>query len=229
MNKLTRTLHPEIRVIDETKGLVDYIASDEAIDSYHEVIRAKGWRFNRFAKNAPFVDSHDYWSLDKQLGKVVEWKLVKGQLVERVQWAIDVAENTLAQLGWKMTVAGYLKAVSVGFIPTGWVHSFDETGVYEQQLKELGKSRDDRIRTIYLEQEQIELSACLIGANPNAVAKSFKAGVLSEEDLDRLTTKLEQFAAHGHAASTPGTAAPSTPPGADRESFLRQLKALTNR
>jgi phage/plasmid-associated DNA primase len=39
-------------------------------------------------------------------------------LVETVKWAHDVPENRLAQLGYAMTKAGHLKAVSVGFIPT---------------------------------------------------------------------------------------------------------------
>ena len=48
--KLIRTIHPEIRVIDEAEGLVEYVASDESIDSYREIIRAKGWKFNLFKK-----------------------------------------------------------------------------------------------------------------------------------------------------------------------------------
>src|SRR5262245_42586020 len=100
--KLTRTIHPEVRVLDETKGLVQYVASDESLDSYREVIRAAGWRFTNFSRNAPFVDSHDYSSIDKLVGKVTEFKVDKGRLVETVQWAIDVPGNLLAQRGFAM-------------------------------------------------------------------------------------------------------------------------------
>ena len=72
---LIRTLCPKIRVLDAAKGLVEYVASNETIDSYREIIRADGWRFSRFAKNAPFVDSHDYSSVDKLLGKVVDFRV----------------------------------------------------------------------------------------------------------------------------------------------------------
>jgi len=57
METLRRILHPETRIIDATKGIVDYVASDETIDSFKEIIRAAGWRFTNFAKNSPFVDS----------------------------------------------------------------------------------------------------------------------------------------------------------------------------
>ena len=102
-DKLIRTIHPEIRIVDASKGIVDYIASDETIDSYREVIRADGWRFTMFQKNAPFVDSHNYHCIDKLLGQVIDFHIEGRQLVERVQWAIDVEDNKLAKIGWKMT------------------------------------------------------------------------------------------------------------------------------
>lgn len=188
MKKLIRTIHPEIRVLDNAKGLVEYVASDESVDSYREIIRADGWRFNLFSKNAPFVDSHDYGTLEKLLGSVVDFKIVGKKLVETVQWAVDVADNKLAQLGWKMTAAGYLKAVSVGFFPTKMVTRWDsDQSGYLAELTSLNLKPEQGIRAIYQEQEQIELSACIIGANPNALAKSYKAGVIDDADLDLLS------------------------------------------
>jgi hypothetical protein len=188
MKTLRRTIHPEIKVLDAAKGLVEYVASDESIDSYREIIRADGWRFTRFAKNAPFVDSHEYGTLEKLLGQVVDFKVAGKKLVETVQWAVDVADNKLAQLGWKMTAAGYLKAVSVGFLPTRVVSKWDSDPMpYALAMQEMGLGKDSNVRAIYLEQEQIELSACIIGANPNALAKSFKAGVIDDADLEFLS------------------------------------------
>ena len=40
---------------------------------------------------------------------------------------------------------------------------------------------------IYREQEQIELSQCILGANPNALAKAYAAGCLSEEEIDQFS------------------------------------------
>lgn len=193
MNTLRRTIHPETRVLDAKTGLVEYIASDESLDSYREVIRADGWRFNNFSKNAPFVDSHDYSTIEKQLGAVLDFAVVGRKLVETVQWAKDVAANKLAQLGWAMTEAGFLKAVSVGFMPVKTASRWDQNqNDYNAQLADLGLDKADdarKPRTIYLEQEQIELSAVIIGANPNALAKSYKAGLLTDADLEMLSTE----------------------------------------
>lgn len=198
MKTLHRTLHPEIRVLDAAKGLVEYIASDETVDSYREIIRAEGWRFTNFKKNAPFVDSHDTWSIDKQLGKVVDFRVDKKRLVETVQWAIDAGlpESHLANIGWKMTQAGYLKAVSVGFWPTKMVNRWDadRTG-YDQQLAELQMTTlpdSQKPRSIYVEQEQVELSAVIIGANPNALAKARRDEVLSEAEMEAIR-KVRSF------------------------------------
>jgi len=181
---LLREIHPEIRIIDQVQGLVDYVASDETLDHYQEVIRASGWRFTHFQKNSPFLDSHQSFTIGNILGKVVDWRIEKNQLVQRVQWAKDIP-GTLAEWGWKMTVAGFLKAVSVGFYPTRYATKWDaDKAAWLQQLKDLGLHEEQGVRTVYYEQEQIELSACVIGANPNALAKAYKAGALNDEDLD---------------------------------------------
>ena len=192
---LRREIHPEVRVIDSKKGLVEYVASDETLDSYREVIRANGWKFSRFHKNAPFVDSHEYGTLERLVGKVVDFTVKGKQLVETVQWAIDVTENKLAQLGWKMTEAGYLKAVSVGFVPLKMISKWDgqyahDRATWTTQLQELGLSEEQAPRRIFIEQEQIELSACIIGANPNALAKCYKAGLMDDATLEMIS--LEQ-------------------------------------
>ncbi len=153
-----------------------------------------GWLFNRFSKNAPFVDSHDYSTIGKLLGKVVDFRIEAGKLVERVQWAKD-DPNTFAGWGWKMTVGGFLKAVSVGFYPTKYVTKWDsDQSGYIGQLKELGLNIEQaaKVCCVYVQQEQIELSACIIGANPNALAKAYKGGCLTEEDLENISRKIAQ-------------------------------------
>jgi len=184
--RLVRMIHPEVRVVDAGRGIVDYIASDESIDSYREIIRAGGWRFTHFQKNAPFVDSHDYSSIGKCLGKVIDFRVEGAQLIERVQWAVDVPENELAQIGWRMTEAGYLKAVSVGFFPVKYLTP-SSGEAWGAELKELGLPADAAVRTIYTEQEQVELSCCVVGANANALARAYRAGAIDDADLETLS------------------------------------------
>lgn len=222
MKKLIREIHPEIKIVDAAKGIVDYVASDESLDSFREIIRADGWRFTRFRKNAPFVDSHDYYSLDKLLGKVIDFRVEGRTLVERVQWAIDVAENKMAQLGWKMTQAGYLKAVSVGFFPVRYVFP-DGSDNWKSQLKDLGLAENTPVRTIYTEQEQIELSAVIIGANPNALAKAYKSGAIDDSDLDTLSQEYSKRQT-APAADPPADAAEAYQRGC--EEFLRNFQNI---
>jgi hypothetical protein len=217
-----RLLNAEIKVIDQDAGIVDFIASDESIDSYGEIVRVKGWRFNRFQKNAPFVDSHNYRTVENLLGKVIDWKVSKGQLIERVQYAIEDPEHKLAQIAWKLTLNGYLKAVSVGFIPTKWVSKWGEGAGYLKELASLGLDTDSGVRVIYQEHEQIELSACIIGANGNAVAKAFKADALNEEDIAKLSAYEEQLNRSRTILPDEGATSPTS--GVSDAQFLRMFQ-----
>lgn len=212
-----REIHPEVKIIDAAKGLVDYVASDETLDAYQEIVAAKGWRFNNFSKNAPFVDSHNYSGIASLLGRVVDFEVIGGKLIERVQWAKDIPDS-LAAWGWKMLEGNFLKAVSVGFWPTKLVTSWQDTKAFAGACAELCLAPDvaSRVKTIYMEQEQIELSACIIGANPNALAKAYKAGCLSEQDLEGICRQ---------SARVKSQASPSDVLGGDGLAQHRELLA----
>ncbi|MDE3084490.1 MAG: hypothetical protein KGJ37_04615 [Verrucomicrobiota bacterium] len=204
MNTLRREIHPEIKVLDEKKGLLEYVASDETIDSYGEIVHAAGADFSRFQKNAPFVDSHDYSSIEKLLGKVVDFAVRGARVVETVQWAVDVPENFAAQKGFAMAAAGYLKAVSIGFIPLEYATPFDRATDWQSALELVGQAKDSAVRCIYTKWLQLELSACVIGANANAVARAYKAGILNDADLEKISTERARIET---ASSTDGPAA----------------------
>ncbi|MEI6491583.1 MAG: hypothetical protein WCO94_03460 [Verrucomicrobiota bacterium] len=197
------TLHPEIKMLDESKGLVEYIASDETLDHYREIIRADGWRFDFFAKNSPFLDSHQGGTIGCLLGKVVDFRVENRRLVETVQWAIeDGADSQLIQFGWKMTKGGFLKAVSVGFFPVRSVNKWENGGqALTIAANDLGLSADvaAKVQTIYLEQQQVELSACVIGANPaaltKALAEAYKADCADRADVEFVSAYQAKLAA----------------------------------
>ena len=230
MNKIHREIHPEIRVLDEKAGLVEYVASDETLDHHREIIKAAGWRFNYFAKNAPFVDSHDYGTIDKLLGTVVDFRVEGRRLIETVKWARDVEENRLARIGFAMTAAGHLKAVSVGFIPVKWVDQWSNGGAdMAREAAALGLASEvsQRVRTIYLEQEQIELSACIIGANPSAVARAFKDGAIGESEIEVLAQKFSEVQAEETARVADEVAAAARAEE-QRRAWLRKFEKSIN-
>lgn len=183
MSSTRREFTTEVKVISEEKGIIEYVASSAMLDSHREIVDPRGWKFDRFALNAPFVNSHNYWSIEDQLGKVISAEVREGKLIEQVQWAIDVPECKLARFGFNMTAKGYLKAVSVGFIPTKYVTAGNED--FAKACAELKLPADTvaRLRCIYLEQQQIELSACIIGSCPDALARAFHDGALKEAEL----------------------------------------------
>lgn len=186
--KVRTLIHPIVKVLDAAKGLVEYRASDASIDSYREVIRAAGWKFDMFEKNSPLVDSHNYDGIDNLLGKVADFYVKDGELINVGQFAIDVPENTKAMFAWKMVSGGYLPAVSVGFMPTKSVSRYGmEPKAWSSMCEENGlKGKQDVVERIYQEQQQVELSVCILGANPNALAKAHKDGALSTEDMSAI-------------------------------------------
>lgn len=211
-HKLTAPIRRELaitpRVLNDQAGTVEFVASDETLDCYREIVKASGWRFTHFQKNAPFVDSHDYSSITKLLGQVVDWRIEKNQLIETVRYSRE--PGTLAEWAYKMVRDGFLKAVSVGFVPVRMASKWDQTqGDFLAAIADLGldAATAAKLTAVYLEQEQIELSQCVIGANPNALAKAYKGGTLSEQDID-------QFAALCAAAKTTAPAVSSADAGA---------------
>lgn len=208
MSKLIRALNVVPRILNEEQGTVEFTASDETLDCYGEIIRASGWRFTQFQKNAPFVDSHDYSSITKLLGQVIDFRVEGGALIETVRYSRE--PGTLAEWAFKMVRDGFLRAVSVGFYPVRMVSKYDrDTAGFAAQVAELklDPQAATKLNAVYLEQEQIELSQCVIGANPNALARAYKAGCLTEADIDQLSALIARTKTAAPATSRSAAAA----------------------
>lgn len=210
-NPIRRELTTVARVLSEKDGTVEFVASDETLDCYAEIVRVSGWKFTHFAKNAPFVDSHDYSTIEKLLGQVVGWRIEGNQLIETVRY--DLSEGSLGLKAFKLVRDGFLKAVSVGFVPTRMVSKWDASpSEFVQAVSELklDAATAARLRVVYLEQEQIELSQCVIGANPNALARAYKAGCLDDQDIDQLSAAMAA-SKHATPAADSADAGPASP------------------
>lgn len=224
--QLRRSINIESRVLSEKDGTVEYIASDASLDSYYESILPTGWKFSLFAKNSPFVDSHNYYSIEALLGKVTSARVEGGKLIETVQWAHNIPEHKLATIGWKLTLGDFLKAVSVGFRPVKSVWPNDSE--WNDFVNQSGMAPEDaaKCRRIFVEQEQLELSACVLGANPSAVAKAYKEGCLRDEDLAAVGFKDEDL--HFLTIAGPAAEDPNLAP-VQRLLIEREMKRITTR
>lgn len=157
-----------------TLPLVDFIASDATLDRAHEVIVPEGWHLENYRRNPVFQNAHHYDNILFTLGRATEVEVRGGRLWLRVQFASHI--NPLARMAYELYRSGFLRAVSVGFIPLRWENGNEHTPW----------------RRRFLEQDLIEVSAVPVPANPNALALAAKSGALTRSDLLTLQELLRQ-------------------------------------
>jgi len=190
---LHRQLHPHTTTPPATDhappNTLDFRSSDATLDRYHEVIAVAGWRLDNYRKNPVFQNAHSYGSLADTIGKalITEIRYAAPEqpgggggayLFQRVQFAVE--ENPMAKLAYGLYKGGFLRAVSVGFIPLRW-----------EDLPDAASP----IRRRYLEQELLEVSAVSIPANPNALTLGLEAGAIEKADLQALIDFLKHTTA----------------------------------
>jgi HK97 family phage prohead protease len=160
--------------------VMDFIASDETLDRYNEVISVDGWNLANFRSNPVIPDCHDYSSIGKILGKARSISVAdspggRPQLVNRVEFCTD---NPMGLLAYKMAKGGFIKSQSVGFIPLEWTN---------------GSGKDEPSRK-YTKQELLEVSLVVVPANPGAtIGLALKSGAIDRKDLKELAEFLKQF------------------------------------
>lgn len=170
--RMPRTVPPagESGVEDATaakapQAILDFIASNERVDRYDEVIVASGWNLEAYQRNPVFQNSHQYGDILFTIGKALVTEVRDDCLFQRIQFAVEV--NPFARIAYGLYRGGFLNAVSVGFLPLRW-----EDG---------GAKSPWRRR--YLEQELLEVSAVGIPANPDALQIGLKSGAIARQDV----------------------------------------------
>jgi len=187
----------DVKSVAGDEPLLDFVASDGSLDRYEEVVSVTGWELANYRKNPVVVDSHDYSSVSKILGRSEEVKITDGKLVNRVRFCLD---NPMGVIAFKMAKGGFIKSESVGFIPIEWNY---------------GKPPDP-YRT-YTKQELLEISLVAVPANPAATIgltmKSYDdaltQGTITKNDLraaiDYWKTLCGNPVVPATHASTPGS------------------------
>lgn len=164
----------EVKAVDGDAPLMDFIGSDGSVDRYNEVIDPKGWQLDNFRANPVIPDCHDYSSIAKILGRAQSVSVVKGKLVNRVEFC---TENPLGNLAWKMAKGGFIKSQSVGFIPLKW-----DNGIGSEPAR------------TYTQCELMEISLVVVPANPAAtIGLALKQGAVARRDLTDLAEFLKSF------------------------------------
>ncbi len=146
---------------DAEEKWYEFIISDETPDRHGEVIPIKAWRLDNFQKNGIAAYMHETGGAfesnpDRILGPAKAY-VEDGRLVGAMKFE---PFNEFAQKIKQKVDFGTLKAVSVGFIPRSG------------HMGKAVKGEDEH--TFYFDEVELtEFSIVHIGANPNAVRKSY--------------------------------------------------------
>ena len=166
---------PEIRKIDEESRTVEFVASDNSVDSYGTVIPVDKWDLTRFASNGIIGYMHDVygdsWTKsadpDDVIGKGVAF-VENDQLVVRITFEPKELNEKADKIFRKLQF-GSLHAVSVGFRATKKGHMGDEE-----------RGEDPKVY-YYAGQELLEVSVVNIPSNANALKRSIEEEKASRE------------------------------------------------
>jgi phage head maturation protease len=157
----------------ETRS-IRFVASDESVDRYGDIIRADGWKLDNFKKNPVLLFGHN--SRDLPIGKVSEVGVVGKQLEATAEFMPE-GMSDFADDVWRAVDAGFLNAVSVGFLPLSdpnYIYADDDPA---QKGWPVGYE--------FIDQELLELSVVPVPANPQALAVA-RSLALSEATQRRL-------------------------------------------
>lgn len=159
---IQKSLGSATRSVDTKARTIEFVASTSAVDRYGDSIDQSGWDTKNFERNPIFLWSHR--SSDPPVGKVIA--LSKGaSLIAKVEFATNV--YPFAKTIFDLYAGGFLQAVSVGFLPTESEPLIDDTGRQSGQR--------------FLKQELLEISATPVPANPQALARAVRRGIISRD------------------------------------------------
>ena len=166
---------PEIRKIDEESRTVEFVASDNSVDSYGTVIPVDKWDLTRFASNGIIGYMHDVygdsWTKSADPDDVIgkgEAFIEDEKLIVRITF--EPADlNEKADKIFRKLQFGSLHAVSVGFRATKKGHMGDEE-----------RGEDPKVY-YYAGQELLEVSVVNIPSNANALKRSIEEEKASRE------------------------------------------------
>jgi len=147
--------------INEDTRTIDFIISNETLDRHGDIIKLKGWKTAEFMKNPVMLFAHQ--RSVPPIGKALKvWKS-QGSLNAKAQFMSEEM-SPFADSVFQMFKEGFLKAVSVGFMPIKSEFIRDPENEFITGVK-------------FLEQELLEFSAVPVPSNPDALIKARTKGI----------------------------------------------------
>lgn len=160
--------------INDDDRTATFVASDETVDRYGDVVSVKGWDLTNFRRNPVFLWMHSQWA---PIGNVKKIGIENEKLIATVRF-FDPGDSKQADDLWKLVKKRKLRAVSVGFT----VKSDDD-------IEPIRDENDTVTGFRFLRQELLELSLVSVPANPNALQVARSLGL--PDDLIRQALPLD--------------------------------------
>ena len=160
-----------------------FVASDESVDRYGDIIRASGWDLSHFKNNPVLLFGHD--SSAVPIGKVTDIGVEGSRLIATTEFRPE-GDSEAADDVYSALKGGFLNAVSVGFLPTkapNYIWSPDDP-----------KHEDWPTGYEFVGQELLELSVVPVPANAQALALA-RSLALSDATQRRLLVFDERASA----------------------------------
>lgn len=170
---LTKSFNADISFAPGERAVVATI-STAAVDSDGDVLIPAGMNSKRWEKNPVVMYSHNYQMLP--VGRVASLKRSEKAIVAKMVFASRPATHPAEQEWLPDTLyslyrEGVLSAFSVGF------HTIESRHPTKSDIDKFGPS----VKKVISKWEVLEVSACSIPANPEAVAIAVNKGGISAE------------------------------------------------
>lgn len=145
-------------VAEESRKL-RFVFSDGTIDRAGDSIDPAGWDIDSFLDNPVALWAHD--SSAPPIGRASNVGPIGGKLMGDIEF-MPADISPFADSVYRMVKAGFVKAVSVGFVPLEWAFAQDKDRPYGINFSK---------------QELLEISVCPVPCNPNALQEAKAAGI----------------------------------------------------
>ena len=136
-----------------------FVFSDGTVDRSGDSIDPKGWKTETFMENPVALWAHD--SSSPPIGRASSVGAVGAKLMGDIEF-MSAEISPFADSIYRMIKAGFVRAVSVGFIPLKWAFVNDKDRPYGIDFSK---------------QELIEISVCPVPCNPNALQEAKSLGI----------------------------------------------------
>lgn len=121
-----------VGAIDVDARTATFVFSSGAADRMGDIIDQSSWQLDRYKQNPQFLWAHR--SREMPIGQTIDLAIRGDKLIGTVRFA-KAEEYPFAETCWNMVRGGFLRAVSVGFIPhTYESYSDDTTGARGYKL-----------------------------------------------------------------------------------------------